>query len=73
LPYILRLDVPSHIQIMLLEKIADIEHRLSTTASDRIQSSGLVATFQLARQMIAKEAPDQEGIGGNDHEEMDIA
>jgi len=65
-PYVLRLDLPSHIQIVLLEKMADIEFRLATTANERIQLSALIATFQIARELIKKEAGERDDV-----EEMD--
>jgi len=75
-PYVLRLDLPSYIQIMLLDKMADIEYRLASSANERIQLSALIAAFQIAREMIGKEAIIQdEGRhnGNGDHvEDMDI-
>lgn len=60
--------IPAHIQILLLEKMADIEYRLSTTANERIQLSGLISAFQMARELIGREV-SAGNLNGNDHDD----
>ncbi|KAL8594455.1 Replication factor C (RF-C) subunit [Nucella lapillus] len=54
--YIHRVDLPVNVQIHLLVKMADIEYRLASGTSERIQQSGLVAAFQSARDLISQAA-----------------
>ncbi|KAL5015973.1 hypothetical protein ScPMuIL_005562 [Solemya velum] len=54
--YVHRIDLPIHVKIHLLEKMADVEYRLSAGTSEKIQLSSMISAFQLARDLIAKEA-----------------
>lgn len=54
--YIHRVDLPLNVQIHLLVKMADIEYRLASGTSERIQQSALVAAFQSARDLISQAA-----------------
>ncbi|XP_059146697.1 replication factor C subunit 5-like [Physella acuta] len=54
--YVHRIDLPLHIRMQLLEKMADVEYRLAVGTSEKIQLSSLIATFQIARDLLAKEA-----------------
>ena len=54
-----RLDLPRNIRIHLIIKLADIEQRLLIGDSEKIQLGALVATFQVARDMVKKEATAQ--------------
>ncbi|XP_033747551.1 replication factor C subunit 5-like [Pecten maximus] len=54
--YVHRIDLPVHVKIHLLEKMADIEYRLASGTSEKIQLSSLIAAFQVARDLIVQEA-----------------
>ncbi|ELU07083.1 hypothetical protein CAPTEDRAFT_164264 [Capitella teleta] len=54
--YVHRIDFPMNVRIHLLEKMADVEHRLASGTSESIQLSSLVAAFQVARDLVAQEA-----------------
>ncbi|KAK2187441.1 hypothetical protein NP493_165g03019 [Ridgeia piscesae] len=53
------IDFPSHIRIELLDKMSDIEYRLSSGTSEKLQLSSLIAAFQVARNMVLQEAMTQ--------------
>lgn len=57
--FVHRLDLPQNIRIHLIIKLADIEQRLLIGDSEKIQLGALVATFQVARDMVKKEATAQ--------------
>ncbi|XP_014258872.1 replication factor C subunit 5 [Cimex lectularius] len=50
--YIHKIELPSEVLIELLIKLADIEHRLSIGASDKLQLSAVVSAFFIARSSI---------------------
>ncbi|GAU87590.1 hypothetical protein RvY_00415 [Ramazzottius varieornatus] len=52
--YLADLDLPAEVRILLLEKMADIEYRLSSGCSEKIQLSSLVAAFFIARNLLGK-------------------
>ncbi|KAL3975422.1 hypothetical protein ACER0C_021308 [Sarotherodon galilaeus] len=52
-----RVDFPPAIRISLLIKLADVEHRLASGTSERIQLSSMVAAFQAVRELVVSEAP----------------
>ncbi|XP_021364751.1 replication factor C subunit 5-like [Mizuhopecten yessoensis] len=54
--YVHRIDLPVHVKMHLLEKMADIEYRLASGTSEKIQLSSLIAAFQVARDLIVQEA-----------------
>ncbi len=49
-------SLPPAVRITLVEKLADIEHRLAYGTSDRLQLGALVAAFALVRDAIAAAA-----------------
>ncbi|XP_046907954.1 replication factor C subunit 5 [Hypomesus transpacificus] len=51
-----RVDFPPAIRIGLLIKLADIEYRLASGTSEKIQLSSLVAAFQAVRDLVVSEA-----------------
>jgi replication factor C subunit 3/5 len=53
--YILPVDFPPNVRIVLLEKMADVEVRLSSGCSDRIQLGSLLSAFDTARCLVAKQ------------------
>ncbi|PVD39041.1 hypothetical protein C0Q70_01668 [Pomacea canaliculata] len=53
--YIHRIELPVSVRLQLLTKMADIEYRLASGASERIQLGALVAVFQNARDLIVQE------------------
>ncbi|XP_041350244.1 replication factor C subunit 5-like [Gigantopelta aegis] len=53
--FVHRVDLPVHVRIHLLEKLADVEYRLASGTSEKIQLSSMIAAFQLARNLITKE------------------
>ncbi|KAH9515180.1 Replication factor C (RF-C) subunit [Bulinus truncatus] len=54
--YVHRIDLPLHIRMHLLEKMADVEYRLASGSSEKIQLSSLIAAFQIARDLLAQDA-----------------
>nr|XP_033810912.1 replication factor C subunit 5 isoform X2 [Geotrypetes seraphini] len=54
--FVHRVDFPPSVRIHLLRKMADIEYRLASGTSEKIQLSSLIAAFQVTRDMIAAEA-----------------
>lgn len=53
--FVHRIDFPTIVKIHILDKMADIEYRLASGASEKIQTTALVAAFQQAKNMVAKE------------------
>ncbi|XP_071849306.1 replication factor C subunit 5-like [Apostichopus japonicus] len=54
--YVHRIEFPKNVRIHLLEKMADIEHRIAAGTSEKIQLGSLVAAFQIARDMVMDES-----------------
>ncbi|XP_065054982.1 replication factor C subunit 5-like [Rhopilema esculentum] len=54
--YVHRIDFPPQIRITLLKKMAEIEYRLASGTSEKIQLSSLIAAFQAVRDIAAAEA-----------------
>ncbi|VDI49065.1 replication factor C subunit 3/5 [Mytilus galloprovincialis] len=54
--YVHRIDLPIHVKIHLLEKMADVEYRLASGTSEKMQLSSLISAFQAARDLIVAEA-----------------
>ncbi|XP_077318186.1 replication factor C subunit 5 [Lithobates pipiens] len=54
--YVHRVDFPPSIRMHLLTKMADIEYRLASGTSEKIQLSSLIAAFQVTRDLIVAEA-----------------
>ncbi|XP_073416018.1 replication factor C subunit 5 isoform X5 [Dendrobates tinctorius] len=54
--YVHRVDFPPSVRMHLLTKMADIEYRLASGTSEKIQLSSLIAAFQVTRDMIAAES-----------------
>lgn len=53
--YVHQIDLPPNVRIVLLEKMADVEVRLSSGCSDRIQLGSLLSAFDTARCLVAKQ------------------
>lgn len=51
-----RVDFPPAVRISLLIKLADVEHRLASGTSEKIQLSSMVAAFQAVRDIVVSEA-----------------
>lgn len=51
-----RVDFPPNIRIVLLIKLADVEHRLASGTNEKIQLSSMVAAFQAVRDLVVSEA-----------------
>lgn len=54
--YVHRIDFPPRIRITLLEKMADVEYRLASGTSEKIQLSSLIAAFQAVRDYVVADA-----------------
>ncbi|XP_073532482.1 replication factor C subunit 5 [Phyllobates terribilis] len=54
--YVHRVDFPPSVRMHLLTKMADIEYRLASGTSEKIQLSSLIAAFQVTRDVIAAES-----------------
>lgn len=53
--YVHRIEFPYNILIQLLDKMAEMEHRLSTGANENIQLTALVAAFQYVKELTPSE------------------
>ncbi|XP_038559616.1 replication factor C subunit 5 [Micropterus salmoides] len=51
-----RVDFPPAIRIVLLIKLADVEHRVASGTDEKIQLSSMVAAFQAVRDLVVSEA-----------------
>jgi len=51
----LAVDFPPNVRIVLLEKMADVEYRLAAGSSERLQLGSLLAAFNTARALVAKQ------------------
>uniref|UniRef100_A0A3Q1F3Z7 Activator 1 subunit 5 n=1 Tax=Acanthochromis polyacanthus TaxID=80966 RepID=A0A3Q1F3Z7_9TELE len=51
-----QVDFPPNIRMVLLIKLADIEHRLASGTNEKIQLSSMVAAFQAVRDLVVSEA-----------------
>lgn len=49
-------SLPVKTRIELVEKLADIEHRLAVGTSERLQLGALIAAFSLAREDVVAAA-----------------
>ncbi|KAH3883287.1 replication factor C subunit 5-like [Dreissena polymorpha] len=54
--YVHKVDLPMHVRLHLLEKMAEVEYRLVSGTNEKIQLSSLIAAFQVTRDMIVAEA-----------------
>jgi len=54
--YVHKLDLPAAVRIHLLVKLSELEQRLMTGASEKIQLGSMLAAFQITREMIKAEA-----------------
>lgn len=48
-------ELPSEVLVTLLIKMSDIEQRLAAGCSEDIQMSSLIASFQIARDLVVSE------------------
>lgn len=46
------MELPSHVLVFLLARLADVEHRLTKGTSERIQLASTIATFHRARKLM---------------------
>lgn len=61
---VLRIKLSSAIKCFLYKELADLEHRMATSTSERIQLGSLVGMFQVAKRMIKDEM--QAALAGAD-------
>ncbi|XP_013780041.1 replication factor C subunit 5-like [Limulus polyphemus] len=52
--YVHRIEFPVQVKLQLLEKMSDIEYRLASGTSEKIQLSSLIAAFQVARDLVTQ-------------------
>ncbi|XP_076369454.1 replication factor C subunit RfC3 isoform X2 [Tachypleus tridentatus] len=52
--YVHRIEFPVQVKLQLLEKLADIEYRLASGTSEKIQLSSLISAFQVARDLVTQ-------------------
>lgn len=53
--YVHKIEFPPNVRIFLLEKMADVECRLSAGCSEKLQLGSLVAAFDTIKYLVAKE------------------
>ncbi|XP_028400424.1 replication factor C subunit 5-like [Dendronephthya gigantea] len=58
--YVHRVEFPASVRMHLLDKMADIEHRLASGTSEKVQLGSLLAAFQVARDMVTKQMDEEE-------------
>ena len=51
-----RIEFPNKIKIQILEKLSDIEYRLSAGSSDKFQMSAMIAAFQMTKEPMMEMA-----------------
>lgn len=51
--FIHKIELPVNVKLMLLTKMADVEFRLASGTSEKIQLSSLIAAFQVAREAVS--------------------
>ncbi|KAF6037649.1 RFC5 [Bugula neritina] len=44
-----KIDFPTHLRLKIVDKLCEVEFRLSSGTSEKLQLSGMIAAFQLAR------------------------
>lgn len=49
---VLLMDIDQRVQAFVIEKMADLEHRLSVSTSERIQLGSLIGIFSMARAQL---------------------
>ena len=54
--FVHRIDFPGDVRMTLLDKLAEAEYRLCAGTSEKIQLSGLIASFQCVRDTVAAQA-----------------
>ncbi|EFC50889.1 predicted protein [Naegleria gruberi] len=52
-PYVMKLNIPIAVRIYLLEKMSDIEYRLSLGTSESLQTMALISAFQIAKEPVS--------------------
>ncbi|KXZ52805.1 hypothetical protein GPECTOR_8g191 [Gonium pectorale] len=55
-PWVMRTSMPVRAKVTLVERLADVEHRLAFSTSEKLQLGSLVAAFVKAREVIAAAA-----------------
>ncbi|KAF9348961.1 Subunit of heteropentameric Replication factor C (RF-C) [Mortierella sp. AD094] len=53
--YLELVDMPSNSRVYLLDKMADVEYKLSTGASEKIQLTSLVGSFRIGAELMQKQ------------------
>ncbi|PNH12754.1 Replication factor C subunit 3 [Tetrabaena socialis] len=56
-PWLMQMDMPAAVKVGLVERLADVEHRLAFSTSEKLQLGALAAAFIKAREEIVKLAP----------------
>lgn len=54
--YVFRIALPPRVRVALTEVLADVEHRLAFSTSERLQLGALIAAFVKAREQVAAAA-----------------
>ncbi|KAK4318841.1 hypothetical protein Pmani_010163 [Petrolisthes manimaculis] len=57
--YIHRIDFPMEVRVHLVERMSDVELRLSAGASEKLQLSAVIAAFAQARHMVEEKVTDK--------------
>jgi replication factor C subunit 3/5 len=53
--YVHRVDFPSKTRMVLLQKMADIEHNLAVGGNEKIQLGSLLGAFQIVRELLTEQ------------------
>lgn len=54
--WVFRLQLPTRVLACLVDSLAELEHRLASGTSEKLQLGGLCAAFVMAREEVAKAA-----------------
>ncbi|KAF9186023.1 hypothetical protein BGZ50_002686, partial [Haplosporangium sp. Z 11] len=48
------IEMPPHSRVYILDKMADVEHKLSTGANEKLQLSSLIGSFRIGAELMQK-------------------
>lgn len=58
-PYVMAYTIPSAFQMDILQKLADIEYRLSIGGSEKLNLGAMIACFQIVKEELFKMKADK--------------
>lgn len=52
--YLELIDMPSNARVYVLDKMADVEYKLSTGANEKLQLTSLIGSFRIGAELMQK-------------------